>query len=411
MATVALPHDSAGRVPVAATAARRLDSVDLLRGFVMIVMALDHARDFMMAPAYPPENLAHTTPLLFFTRWITHFCAPTFVFLAGTGAFLSGRRGRPIGQLQRLLLTRGLWLVVLELTVVRFAWAFNFDYSFWVLQVIWVIGVSMIVLAALVRLPTAAIAAFGVGMIALHNLFDGIHVSGATAVGQSPGAALAATTLAGASARDWIVALLHEPKLPVLYPLVPWIGVMAAGYAFGPLLLRTERERRRALVRLGLGLTVAFVVLRLLNVYGDPSPWAHQRSAVFTVLSFLNTTKYPPSLLYLLMTLGPVIALLPLLERARGAIARIVTVYGRVPFLYYVAHLVLIHLASLAIGVAHGYPVRTFLVVWPFYPHEVGQSLGVAYLVWIGAVVALYPLCRWFAAVKASRRDWWLSYL
>ncbi len=410
MATAALPHDASARPAAPLPGPRRLDSVDLLRGVVMIVMALDHARDFMMAPQFPPEDLAHTTPALFFTRWITHFCAPTFVFLAGTGAFLSGRRGRTPRQLARLLLTRGLWLVVIELTVVRFAWAFNFDYRFWVLQVIWVIGVSMIVLAGLIRLPTAAIAAFGVGMIALHNLFDGIHISSPTNA-TAAGAPLASATLAGASVRDWIVALLHQPKLPVLYPLIPWIGVMAAGYAFGALLLRPEAERRRTLLRLGLALTAAFIALRLVNVYGDPSPWTPQGSGVFTLLSFLDTTKYPPSLLYLLMTLGPVIALLPLLERARGRLARVVTVYGRVPFLYYVVHLALIHLVSLAFGVARGFPVRTFLVVWPFYPHEAGASLGVAYAVWIGVVVALYPLCRWFAGVKARRRDWWLSYL
>jgi uncharacterized membrane protein len=197
----------------------------------------------------------------------------------------------------------------------------------------------------------------------------------------------------------------------VFYPVIPWIGVIAAGYGFGALLLRPEAERRRLLLRLGLGLTAAFVLLRAINLYGDPSRWAPQGSALFTLLSFLNTTKYPPSLQYLLMTLGPAIALLPLLDRARGPVARFFIVYGRVPFLYYVVHLFLIHALSVALGVMQGFPVRDFLQVWAFYPERYGVGLGVVYVVWVAVVLAMYPLCRWFADLKARRRDWWLSYL
>jgi uncharacterized membrane protein len=381
----------------------RLDSVDLLRGLVIVIMALDHARDFFTNVRFDPTDLTQTTAALFLTRWITHFCAPVFVFLAGTSAYLYQARRKSIGEVSRFLLTRGLWLVLLEWTVIRWAWMFNFNYTTELLfvQVIWVIGVSMIVLAGLVHLPLGAVAAVGIAMIAGHNLLDGI-----------------APESLGRWGPLWILLHVQAP-LPlrgdqvffVIYPLVPWIGVMAAGYAFGRLLQRPAEERRRLLLRLGGGLTAAFVLIRAINAYGDPAPWSVQESDGRTLLSFLNTTKYPPSLLFLLMTLGPAIALLPLFERLRGPLARAVTVYGRVPLFFYVLHLFLIHALALLVGVLAGFEPRSFLRVWMFLPESWGYGLPVVYLIWAGVVLALYPACRWFAGVKARRREAWLSYL
>jgi uncharacterized membrane protein len=381
----------------------RLTAVDLLRGLVIVLMALDHARDFFTSVRFDATDLTQTTAALFLTRWVTHFCAPVFVFLAGTSAFLYQARGRTRGEVSRFLLTRGLWLVVLELTVVRWAWMFNFNYTTELLfvQVIWALGISMIVLAGLIHLPTWAIAAAGIGMIAGHNLFDGVTP-------ESLGAWGPLWTILHVQTA---IPLGGEQVLFVIYPLIPWIGVMAAGYAFAPLLRRPERERRRLLLGLGVGLTLAFLVLRAVNGYGDPAPWSGQDSPGRTVLSFLNTTKYPASLLFLLMTLGPAIALLPLLERWTGPFARAITVFGRVPLFFYVLHLALIHALALLVGTLAGFDPRSFLRVWLFLPDEWGYGLGVVYLVWAGVVVALYPACRWFAGVKARRREAWLSYL
>src|SRR5688572_11376707 len=289
---------------------RRIDSIDLLRGIVMVIMMLDHTRDFVhrdVLLGFDPTDLSKTNLILFFTRWITHFCAPIFVFLAGTSTYLQFVRGKSKGDLSRFLVTRGLWLIFLEFTVIRISVTFNFDYRFLgMLQVIWVIGVSMIVLAALIHLPLRLVGAFGIAMIVLHNLLDRFHVQG----WQGPN-----SPVPGFGAKLFI--LLHQPFEPVpvvgfpspvifvIYPLIPWVGVMAAGYAFGAIYKWDAQRRGRWLVRLGILATVLFVVLRAINLYGDPSHWSRQGTFVFTILSFLNTTKYPPSLLFLLMTLGP----------------------------------------------------------------------------------------------------------
>jgi uncharacterized membrane protein len=394
----AVPVDSSSRH------AARLDAVDLLRGLVMVIMALDHARDFFHsgAPVFEPTDLSRTTPALFFTRWITHFCAPVFVFLAGTGAFLSLSRGRTKKDLSWFLLTRGLWLVVLEWTLVRFGVTFDLNYrsgSF--VQVIWALGWSMIVLAALVRLPLRAVAAFGVLMIAGHNLLDRFHA-------------------ADFGAWRWLWMILHEQgplrsssgfTLFVIYPLVPWIGVMAAGYAFGALARLEDERRRKVLLRLGSALTLAFVVLRATNLYGDPRPWAAQpRGSLYTLFSFLNCEKYPPSLLFLLMTLGPAIALLPLLERARGALSRFFTVYGRVPLFYYLLHFYLLHGMAVVFALAR-YGSAASTVFAGGLPPGYGYRLPVVYLVWIAAVLLLYFPCRYWARLKQRKRSAWLSYL
>jgi uncharacterized membrane protein len=390
--------------PAAGTPARgRLDSVDMLRGLVMVIMALDHVRDYFTDVRFDATDLTQTSAALFLTRWVTHFCAPAFVFLAGTAAFLSAARGKSRDELARFLVTRGLWLVLLEFTVVRWAWTFNFNYASELLfvQVIWVLGISMIVLAALIRLPLAAIAAIGIAMIVGHNALDGITPQSLGAWGPLWAVLHVQTAIPIGPQRVFFVA----------YPLVPWIGVMAAGYAFGALLLRPAALRRRTLLFLGGALTVAFVALRAANLYGDPSPWSPQASPGRTLLSFLDTTKYPPSLLFLLMTLGPAILALSLLERVTGPAARLFTTIGRVPLFYYVLHLYLIHAAALAVGTLAGFAPGAFLRTWLSLPEGWGYPLPVVYLVWAGVVLALYPACRWFAAVKARRRDAWLSYL
>jgi uncharacterized membrane protein len=382
----------------------RLDSLDLVRGLVMVIMALDHVRDFFHHDAllYDPTDLSRTTPVLFFTRWITHLCAPAFVLLAGMGSFLYGARGRSRGEVARFLLSRGLWLVVVEVTLVRFALYFNFDYSQLFLQVIWAIGWSMVALAGLIYLPIGAVLAIGVGMIAGHNLLDGMGPAPFASV--TPGAP-------PLDVGDWAWSVAHVPNPPVIYPLIPWIGVMALGYALGPLARLEPARRRRVFVQLGLALTAGFIVLRAINLYGDPSPWTPQTSGTFTLLSFLNTSKYPPSLLYLLMTLGPTLVLLGAFDRPAGPIARFFVTFGRVPFFYYILHFYLIHLVALGAAALTGFDVKQFLTMPFLFPKGYGFSLGVAYLVWIGVVLALYLPCRWFAALKARRTEAWLSYL
>lgn len=407
----------------------RIDSIDLLRGIVMVIMMLDHTRDFVHSGGlqFDPTDLTRTTVALFFTRWITHYCAPIFVFLAGTGAYLQLARGKSKRDLSKFLLTRGLWLIGLELTVVRFGVFFSLDYRFLgFLQVIWVIGVSMIVLAALIHLPLKLVAGFGLAMIALHNLLDRFQVAG----WQGPG-----SPVPGFGAKFWILA--HQPftifpvlgfpspVVIVIYPLIPWIGVMAAGYAFGSLYQMDAQRRRRCLLWMGLTATWLFIFVRAMDVYGDPAHWSRQKNVVFTVLSFVNTTKYPPSLQFLLMTLGP--ALLALwwfdsspAQAARASIVarfrRAMVTFGRVPLFFYLLQWYTAHLIAIVIGLIARQPVA-----WQWQspidkftnppPTGVGFSLWVVYVCWIVGVLLLYPLCKWFAGVRARRSDWWLSYL
>jgi len=399
----------------------RLDSIDLLRGIVMVIMMLDHTRDFVHNAALrfeDPTDLSTTNIFLFFTRWITHFCAPVFVFLAGTSAYLQLARGKSKAQLSRFLVTRGLWLIVLELTVVKLGISLNPDYRFLgFLQVIWVIGVSMIVLAALIHLPKIVIAAFGLSMIALHNLTDSFRVTS----WRGP-----ETPVPDLRAKLWI--LLHQafegfpilgfpsPVVFVIYPLIPWIGVMATGYVFGTIYQLNAQRRRRWLLIIGGAATLLFVIIRAVNLYGDPSPWSRQDNFVFTALSFLNTSKYPPSLLFLLMTLGPAILFLALFEgRAkRGRVKEFFITFGRVPLFFYVLQWFTAHLLSILLHAAFGKPV-SWLWKSPvdfFGPTPgVGFNLGIVYLSWITGIALLYPLCKWFAGVKQRRRNWWLSYL
>jgi uncharacterized membrane protein len=384
----------------------RIESVDLVRGIIMILMALDHVRDFFGALGANPTDLATTTPGLFLTRWITHICAPVFFLLTGTGAWFSGRRRGRRG-LARFLLTRGLWLVVLELTVMRFLLQFNLDYKVTIITVLWALGWSMIALAGLIYLPTWLIAVIGSVMIAGHNLLDSVQASSL-----------------GALAPIWNVLhgpgfLVNSPEHVVLvsYALIPWVGVTALGYVLGQLYHWEAERRRRWLLGLGLALTAAFVLLRFMNVYGDPVPWSAQKSPVFTVLSFMNANKYPPSLLFLLMTLGPALLLLRAFDGGMPRWLRPALVYGKVPLFYFILHFLLIHLLAVAaawirFGDVSGLFQSPSLDRFPFSaPPGWPASLPVIYLIWAGVVIALYPVCRWYAGVKARRRDWWLSYL
>lgn len=390
----AKPAPSARRV--------RIESVDIVRGVIMILMALDHTRDYFGAPGVSPTDLAHATAPLFFTRWVTNFCAPVFFLLTGTGAYLSLRK-KTTSELSRFLFTRGLWLIFVEVVVLRcLGWQFNFDYQLTLLNVLWALGWSMITLSALVYLPVSAVAAFGVVMIAGHNLLDPVQSSNPL----------------------WVI--LHSPGFVVArpphvifaaYPLIPWVGVTAAGYGLGQVYNWTADRRRAFLLRMGVGVTVAFVVLRAINVYGDPVRWRTQRSAVFTVLSFINTTKYPPSLLFLLMTLGPAMLLLLAFDGRTPQLSRPALIIGKVPMFYFLLHVPLIH--SIALIACYA---RYGEVHWMFEspsvdrypitpPPEWGFSLPMVYLVWACVVILLYPLCRWFAGVKQRRSDPWLSYL
>jgi uncharacterized membrane protein len=379
----------------------RIESIDVVRGVIMILMALDHVRDFFGTPGVNPIDLAQTTIPLFFTRWITHFCAPVFFLLTGTAAYLSLRK-KSKRELSRFLFTRGLWLIFLELVVTRgFGWQFNFDYHVTMLFILCALGWAMIVLSALVYLPPSVTTAFGLMMIATHNLFDGIRSSNPF----------------------W--SILHSPNFIVnhpgrvvfvAYPLIPWVGVTAAGYGLGQIYSWPTARRRAFLLPLGIGLTAAFLILRGINHYGDPQLWITQKSIAFTALSFLNTTKYPPSLLFLLMTLGPAMLLLWAVDTGTPLWLRPALIFGKVPMFYYLLHIPLIHLIAIAVCYA-----RYGQVYWMFESPTLGQfpftpppgwgyPLPAVYMVWVCVVLALYPLCHWFAALRQRRNDPWLSY-
>jgi len=392
--------------------APRLVSVDVLRGLVMVLMALDHTRDFLTYQRFAPEDLAHTSGPLFFTRVITHYCAPVFAFLAGTGAFLATRRGKSLQQVSRFFLTRGLWLVLLEFTVVDFAWGFvPWAHG----GVIWILGWSMVAMALIVWLPVRWIAALGLGMIATHNLLDRINP-------------------ASFGRFSWVWILLHTPghipvgdfQFPVRYVLIPWVGVMAAGFAFGTVLLRPDR--RKLILTIGISATVLFFVLRGINLYGNgmaglpfgyphaAGPWSVQPTLALTVISFFNTLKYPPSLDYLLMTLGSALILLGLFDRAKAerGLSHVLVVFGRVPLFYYVLHIYLLNIMAIVLAVIfhqprlHGSIIADFATKPPGY----GHGLPFIYAMWILAVAILYLPCLWFMKLRSRHRDWtWLSYL
>lgn len=380
----------------------RINSIDILRGLVMIIMALDHTRDYFFISS-DPTNLTSTTPFLFFTRWVTHFCAPVFVFLSGTSAFLSGRR-KTKKELSAFLFKRGIWLIIIELTLFNLLLTFNLTYSFVVIQVLWVIGGSMIIMAAIIYLPLRIIFLIGCIIIFGHNLLDTLDY-----------------TNPGTTPFWW--GILHQPVFVnyapnrvfgVLYPLVPWPGVMMLGYCLGSLYKKEfpGQKRRNILLISGISITLFFLILRFANFYGDPSRWSSQKNFGFSILSFFNVTKYPPSLLFLSMTLGPAFCFLSFLERKKGKWTNIISVYGRVPFFYFLLHFFVIHLVCMILFFINGYSLseaNTGLL--NFKPDDFGYPLGVVYMLWIAIVISLYPICKKYDRLKSSHKKWWLSYL
>ena len=394
--------------PIPANApTRRLESIDLLRGVLMILMALDHTKDyFSSVVGIEPTDAAHSWPALFVTRWVTHICAPGFIALAGTSVYLQRERGKTHGQLATLLVTRGLWLVLLESTLISFGWSFAFAPG---LQVIWAIGVSMVFLAAVLRLPVAAIGGIGAAIVLLHNLLDPIRAA-----------------RFGDGANLW--RLVHE-RGPLIvhhqfvgmaaYPVVPWIGVICLGYAFGPVVLMPPERRRRIAVVLGLALLAGFALLRVTHGYGDHDVFHRLGSAQRTAMRFFEVEKYPPSLQYLLATLGVILLLYALIDVAVNRdwvpdVRHFLETYGRVPFFYYVLHIYLLHAAALLLTAGEHLNWRFWLIPGAvFTQHLDGWGFGLpgVYLVWAMVVLVLYLPCRWFSRLKARRRDWWLSYL
>jgi uncharacterized membrane protein len=378
----------------------RVESIDVLRGVVMVIMALDHTRDFFGTFGANPTNLATTTAPLFFTRWITHICAPTFFLLTGTGAGLASA-SRTKSELSRYLIVRGLLLIILELTLIRgLAYQFNFDYQVTLLLVIWALGWAMVFLGLIVFLPVSVIAAIGIALIGGHHAFDTVQWNHPLwSILHRPG-----------------VVLQGDHTVFVAYPLIPWIGVTALGYALARVYRWEAERRRRFLLWAGIGAILAFVVLRVTNLYGDPFPWSRQASTLFWVMSFLNTNKYPPSLLFLLMTLGAALLVLRWTDREVPRWLRPAIAYGKAPLFYFFAHFALIHALAVIVtfaiyGTAHWMFESPSLDKYPFTPPpDWGFSLPVVYAIWILVVAALYWPTRKVAELKASRRYPWLSY-
>lgn len=390
------------------TQRNRIESIDFLRGVVMILMALDHVRDYFHYDAfyYSPLDPSQSSGFLFFTRFITHYCAPVFVFLAGTSAFFVGRR-KENKDLSIWLVKRGFWLIILEVTVVKFGWFFNLDPSRILLLVIWALGFCMIALAALIHLPKKMAVVLGVLLIAGHNAFDNVNPSGGL---------LIETLWAAFKSRGLVD--FGSFKVWFAYPLTPWIGLMLLGYHFGTWYVKevSQADRLRFLKVLGFGLTAGFFILRATNLYGDPMLWETYPTPEQTIMSFMNVWKYPPSLLYLMITMGPSFLFLAYTEKPLKSWAQKVVVFGRVPMFYYLIHIYWIHLLASLMGMALGYSWSDFVFNrWINAVPELqgyGVSLGVVYLIWAFVIVSLYPLCAFWNRYKDQNKEkWWLSYL
>lgn len=387
---------------------QRIQSIDVLRGIIMALMALDHTRDYFHIDAMTgdPTNIETTTPILFFTRWITHFCAPTFVFLSGTSIYLQSIR-KSKKELSWFLLTRGLWLMFAELTFVGFGWSFNINFNFFFLQVIWAIGCSMVFLSALIFLRYWAMVIIGILITLLHNLMDYVTIT-------DDNLDVAANFFLITEFEPYVLGSL---RFMTAYAILPWTGIMLLGYAAGRLYNSNIRPetRKKALITTGSLLIIFFIVLRLINSYGDPAPWETQPSFTYTVLSFLNVTKYPPSLMYACMTLGPALIVLALIENIRNSVTDVFNVFGRVPFFYYLIHIYLIHILCTLLFFAEGYEFADnfkLKMAFGFRPREnFGFTLGIVYLIWIFVLVLCYFPSRWYNNYKSRHKKWWLSYV
>lgn len=385
---------------------KRISSVDLLRGAVMIIMALDHTRDFFHydAQVNNPLNLDTTTAILFFTRWITHFCAPVFVFLSGTSAYLQSAR-KTKKELSIFLITRGFWLIVAEIAIVNVLLTFDFSYTTIGLEVIWAIGISMVILGFVIWLPFKIILMLGLVILLGHNALDFYERNQTGQFGV-------------------VYSLLHRRGFPrlgeiqilILYPFLPWTGLMILGYCLGKVLRSDDASyRKRFLVTTGLSAIALFIILRFINVYGDPSQWAKQPTGFRTVLSFIDTSKYPPSLFFILMTIGPSLLLMAWWDTVQNAITKIISVYGRVPFFYFVVHLFILHLFTTLAYFLRGHTYSEGMadqVFTKFVKAREGFSLTIVYVIWLSVVVSLYPLCKWYDNYKKKHKEKkWLSYL
>ena len=401
------------------TAARnRVQSIDILRGLVMVIMALDHVRDFFYKAdlgkaadaALDPTNMQTTYPALFFTRWITHFCAPIFVFLAGTSVYLMCQR-KSKKEVSLFLIKRGFWLILVEIIIVTFGWTFNPFFNVIILQVIWAIGVSMVLLGILVLLPYKLIFAIALIIVIGHNLMDY----------QSISSGLKGSTFANLLyfSNFSIFSLSQDHVVIIVYAFFPWTGVMLLGYCFGKLYRAgiDAEWRRKKLIQLGAGITLLFIILRFMNVYGDPVSWESQpRGTIYTILSFFNLNKYPPSLLFLCMTIGPGILFLAFIEKAHNWFTRIMNVYGRVPMFYYILHFYIIHIIVVIVFYAQGFGEKDIVPTGlPFYfkPNGLGFNLWGVYAIWFLVVIILFPICKKYDRYKTAnaKQKWWLSYI
>ncbi len=382
----------------------RILSIDVLRGLVMILMALDHVRDFWSFTNFSPENLEQTYAALFYSRWITHFCAPVFVFLSGVSTYLHmTAKGMEKKQFSKFLISRGVWLILVEVTWISFAWQL-WTYDSFYLQVIWTIGISMICLAGFIHLPKKVILVISLVMIFGHNLLDGVKPE-----------------IFGDF--YWLWNILHNqtyvttPSLPIRgflagYPCIPWIGVMALGYVMGTIFTKPVEQRHKDLLKIGGGTVILFIVLRFLNIYGDSTPWEIQeRGFAYTVMSFLNTEKYPPSLLFLLMTLGPSLILMPYMDRMTGKMGDFLQVYGKTPFLFYILHLPLVHISSYILYYFYYRTDSSSFRSHSSWSAAYEPSMLRWYLVTVFIVLLFYFPCKWFGEYRRTHKQWWLSYL
>lgn len=386
----------------------RIYALDLLRGLVMIIMALDHTRDFFHFDAFlhDPLDVKSTSVVLYFTRWVTHFCAPVFVFLAGTSIFLQGMR-KTKAELSPFLFKRGLWLIFVEVVIVTFSWTFDFSFPVIVLGVIWAIGVSMVLMGVLIHLPFKAILALGVIIVFGHNVFDSV---------ESTHQGIFWDFVRNGNFAFHSLAQGHQ--IAIIYPFLPWLGLMMLGYCFGKIYAPVfdAEKRRKVLLWAGSGLILFFVLLRFTNSYGNPFQWEVQNKPVYTLLSFLNVHKYPPSLLYMCITIGPALLFLSAFEKVNNKLTQIISVYGRVPFFYYILHFYILHNLCMVLWVVRGHSLNEetpliFGIPFKYMLVGEGYSLTIVYVIWIGLVVALYPLCKWFSEYKKRKNYWWLGYL
>jgi uncharacterized membrane protein len=383
---------------------QRIHSIDIVRGLIMIIMTLDHTRDFLHYPGPSPLNMQTTTVILFFTRWITHFCAPTFVFLSGVSAFLAGRR-RTKNELSKFLLKRGAWLILSDIVIISFLFTFDLQYHIFVLEVLWAIGFGMIILALLIRTTLPVIAAIAVVIIFGHNVFDYISLPQ-----NGLGGAFITLFLSAVAS---VIPLSVNRAIVELYAVIPWTGALLLGYIFGTLYKTGFNAKRRQNILLvsGLSLIGLFILLRSINHYGDPAPWTIQRNTAHTILSFLNATKQTPSLIFFCMTLGPVMVLLSLAEKINNRLSAVCQVYGNVPYFYFIVHLCLLRIVNIVLILIEGLPMRSpgSPLVWQ--APGFGHPLWAVYLFWIAVVALLYFPCRWYGNYKRTHGQWWLSYI